>query len=485
ERALRRGGAGRGRAGRRAPCRDGEDTRQQRCPHQRDRQHPEPRRHGVHLGVGRAPVSQASPPARALLRHADGASRRARGAVARGGRSAALLGRGDAGSFPALRHAAFRRYILGQGVSLVGFWMQSVAQGWLVYRLSGSELALGMVSFVGYLPVLCLAPVAGVVADRVDKWRLIIWTQSALMLLATFLAPPPPLPLVAVLACLLGAVGAFDLPTRQAFIVEMVGPEDLPSAIAMNATIFNTARVVGPAAAGMLVATLGEAPCFFLNGASYLAVLWAFAGMRLAATRPAVVQRSGRDLRSGLRYVRGQPAQAALLAALGLQANVLMPSLAQRTFGRGATGYGLLLTGYGVGAVLSALRLASRHYSRDQHRRTLLRGLGVFGVGLLGVATSPAFAIAVACQAVAGLGMIRFTATTNTLIQLLVDDEYRGRVMGLHTVMFLGMAPVGSLVLGAIAQPFGARTALLVSAAAPLTALAFLATRTGLRDQAR
>jgi MFS family permease len=416
--------------------------------------------------------------------------------VARRALSAALLGRGDAGSFPALRHGDFRRYILGQGVSLVGFWMQSVAQGWLVYRLSGSELALGLVSFVGYLPVLCLAPVAGVVADRVDKWRLIMWTQATAMVLATILGMLAALglvtvPLVAVLACLLGTVGAFDLPTRQAFIVEMVGPEDLPSAIAMNATIFNTARVVGPAVAGLLVASLGEAPCFFLNGVSYLAVLWAFAGMRLADARPAIVPHGDRDLRSGLRYVRGQPAQAALLAALGLvsalalQANVLMPSLAQRTFERGPTGYGLLLTGYGVGAVLSALRLASRRYTRHQHRRTLLRGLALFGAGLLGVAASPVFPAAVACQAIAGLGMIRFTATTNTLIQLLVDDEYRGRVMGLHTVMFLGMAPVGSLVLGAIAQPFGARAAILVSAAAPLTALAFLATRSGLRDEAR
>ena len=416
--------------------------------------------------------------------------------MARGALSAALLGRGAPGSFPALRHSDFRRYILGQGVSLVGFWMQSVAQGWLVYRLSGSELALGMVSFVAYLPVLCLAPIAGVVADRVDKWRLIMWTQSAAMVLAAALGTLAALglvtvPLVAVLACLLGAVGAFDLPTRQAFIVEMVGPEDLPSAIAMNATIFNTARVVGPAVAGMLVATVGEAPCFFLNGASYLAVLWAFAGMRLADVRPAIARRGGRGLRSGVRYVRTQPAQAALLAALGLvsalglQANVLMPSLAQRTFARGPTGYGLLLTGYGVGAVLSALRLASRRYTRHQHRRTLLSGLALFGAGLLGVAASPVFPLAVACQAIAGLGMIRFTATTNTLIQLLVDDEYRGRMMGLHTVMFLGMAPVGSLVLGAIAQPFGARSALLVSAAAPLTALAFLATRAGLRDEAR
>jgi MFS family permease len=408
--------------------------------------------------------------------------------VARRALSASALGGGLAARFPALRHSDFRRYALGQSVSLVGFWMQTVAQAWLVYRLSGSELALGTVAFVGYLPVLGLAPVAGVVADRVDKWRLIMATQSAAMVLALVLGLLAALglitvPLVALLACGLGVVGAFDLPTRQAFLVEMVGADDLPGAIALNASIFNTARVVGPAIAGTLVATLGEAPCFFLNGASYLAVLWALAGMRLDARRPPAMRHDPGALRAGLRYVRQQPVQAALLvalglvSALGLQANVLMPSLAQRTFARGATGYGLLLTAYGIGAVGSALRLASRTYSRDEHRRTLLVGLAIFGCGLLGVAASPRFAVALVCQTLAGLGMIRFTATTNTLIQLLVADDYRGRVMGLHTVMFMGMAPLGSLLLGAIAQPLGARVALVVAAIAPLTALAFLARR--------
>ena len=165
--------------------------------------------------------------------------------------------------FPALRHGDYRRYVLGQGISLIGFWMQSVAQSWLVYRLSGSELALGTVAFVAYLPVLCFAPLAGVVADRVNKWRLILFTQSAAMLLALALgvlvaAGVATVPLVTVFACALGAVGAVDLPTRQAFIVEMVGSEDLPSAIAMNASIFSTARVIGPAIAGSMVATLAD-----------------------------------------------------------------------------------------------------------------------------------------------------------------------------------------------------------------------------------
>lgn len=403
-------------------------------------------------------------------------------------RGAAVLGGGIAARFPALRHPDFRRYALGQTVSLSGFWMQSVAQAWLVYRISGSELALGTVAFVAYLPVLCLAPVAGVVADRVDKWRLIMGTQSTAMVLALLMgllvaSGRATVPLVAVFACALGTVGAFDLPTRQSFLVDMVGPADLPGAIALNASIFNTARVVGPALAGVLVATVGEAPCFFLNSASYLAVLWALAGMRLDERRRPLARQANRALRAGLRYVRQQPAQAALLlalglvSALGLQANVLMPSLAQHTFERGPTGYGLLLTGYGVGAVVSALWLASRSYTLEEHRRTLLGGLAIFGLGLLGVAASPSFLAAVACQTLAGLGMIRFTATTNTLLQLLVADDYRGRVMGLHTVMFMGMAPVGSLILGAIAEPLGVRAALVVSAAAPLTALAFLMRR--------
>ena len=211
-----------------------------------------------------------------------------------------------------------------------------------------------------------------------------------------------------------------------------------------------------------------------------MAVLWALAGMRLRHRRRPAVVGGSRGVRSAVRYVRAQPMQAALLlalglvSALGLQANVLMPSLAWRAFGRGAGSYGLLLTAYGAGAVFSALRLASRRWTSAEHRRTLLLGLLVFGAGLLGVALSPSYPFAVACQLVAGLGMLRFTATTNTLIQLLVDNDYRGRVMGLHTMMFMGVSPIGGLLLGAIAQPFGPRAAILVSATAPLVAAAFL-----------
>jgi len=395
--------------------------------------------------------------------------------------------RGLLAGFPALRHRNFRRFMVGQGISLIGFWMQSVAQGWLVFRLSGSALALGVVSFAGTLPILCLAPVAGVLVDRVSRHRLLLVTQTVLMLLALALAivvaaGVVTVPLVVAAAAGVGLVSALDLPARQAFLVQMSSPEDLPSAIALNASIFNAARVVGPAIAGVLVTAVGEAPCFFLNAASYLAVLAALARMELPAA-PAGPPAAVGTLRSGFRYVRRERALRGLLlllgvvGAFGLQYQVLMPVFAQRVFGRGPAGYGLLLTAGGLGALASALHLAWRRHSRRDHRRHLLAGLVLFASGVLGLGVTPWFALALPLQALAGFGMIRYTATTNTLLQLLVDDRYRGRVMGLHTVMFIGTAPAGSLLLGALAQRFGAPAAALLSGAVLLGAAGWLGAR--------
>jgi MFS family permease len=390
--------------------------------------------------------------------------------------------------FPALRHRNFRRYAVGQVISLAGFWMQAVAQGWLVYRLSGSELALGAVAFVGYLPVFLFSPIAGVVADRMDKRRLVLVTQTLAMLLAlaqgaVVVTGVATVPIVGAMAFCVGVVGAFDLPTRQSFMVDMVGATDLPAAIAFNASVFNTARVVGPAVAGVVVATAGEGPCFFLNAASYTAAIWAIAGMRFDAPRRPVATGRPSGLRSGLGYVRRRPLLAALLATLGvvsmlsLQSNVIMPSLAHRVFGRDAQGFGALLTAYGLGAVVTALRLASRRYTEAEHRRNLLLGLGGMAAGLLVVAASPRYELALLGQLVAGFGMLRYTATTNALVQLLVDDAFRGRVMGLHTGMFAGTAPFGALVLGGVARTFGPQAALVLSGAAALAAAGVLAAR--------
>jgi MFS family permease len=390
--------------------------------------------------------------------------------------------------FPALRHRNFRRYATGQVISLAGFWMQSVAQGWLVFRLSHSERALGAVAFVGYLPVFLFSPLAGVVADRMDKRRLIMITQTMLLVLTAVqglivATDVVTVPIVGAMAFLVGCAGAFDLPTRQSFIVDLVGSDDLPAAIAFNASVFNTARVVGPAIAGVVVATAGEGPCFFLNSASYLAALWAIGGMRFGVPRMRPVEGRPTGLRSGLGYVRRRPVIAALLAALGvvstlaLQANVLMPSLAERVFGRGPQGYAGLLTVYGAGAVVTAFRLASRQYSDAEHRRNLLLGLSGLAVGLIVVATSARYEVALLGQLVAGFGMVRYTATTNALVQLLVDDVYRGRVMGLHTVMFAGSAPFGALILGAVGGRYGPQAALFVSGAGALAAAMWLAGR--------
>jgi predicted MFS family arabinose efflux permease len=392
------------------------------------------------------------------------------------------------GRFPALRHRNFRRYAIGQAISLAGFWMQVVGQGWLVFRLSGSEFALGAVAFVGYLPVLLFASTAGVVADRFDKRRLILVTQSAAMALAivqglVIVTDVATVPLVAALAFCMGTVGAFDLPTRQSFLVELVGPDDLQAAIAFNSSVFNTARVVGPALAGTVVATAGEAPCFFLNGASYLAALWAIGGMRFERARPLRAPGLPAGFLSGFAYVRSRPVLRLLLLTLGavstlcLQSNVLMPSLAERVFGRGPQGFGLLVTAYGLGAVLTALRLASRRHTAEQNRRHLLLGLAGMAAGLVVVAASPRYEVALAGQVVAGLGMLRYTATTNALVQLLADDAHRGRVMGIHTVMFIGAAPLGSLLLGAAGHALGPQPALLVSAAGGVLAAAWLTLR--------
>jgi MFS family permease len=396
--------------------------------------------------------------------------------------------------FPVLRHRNFRLYVVGQGLSLVGFWMQSVAQGWLVYRLSGSALALGVVAFASYAPVLCVAPIAGVAADRVRRHGLVVVTQVLLMLIALILgiivtADHATVPIIVAAAAVTGAVSAFDIPARQAFLVEMVGSEDLPGAIALNASIFNAARMVGPAVAGLLVAEVGEGPCFLLNAASYLAVLVALWRMRLdqAATTQASAATTG--FLDGLRYVQTQPVLRTLLLLLGVVGSlgfpwgILLPVFAGKVFAVGPRGYGLLLAAAGIGAVLSGLRLASRRYSRLEQRRNLLVGLVSLGAGVVGLALSGRFAVAVAVQALAGFGMVRYAATTNTLLQLVVEDRYRGRVMSLYTVMFLGTAPLGSLVLGALAERFGAPAAAFASGTVSLAAAAWLAAR--LRNVAR
>ncbi|MBV8381566.1 MAG: MFS transporter [Planctomycetaceae bacterium] len=374
------------------------------------------------------------------------------------------------GRIPALRALASRNYRLffaGQLVSLIGTWMQSVAQSWLVYRLSGSPVLLGLVGFAGQIPVFLLAPVGGSLADCRDRHRIIVTTQSASMALAMILAGltlggQVQIGHVFVLATLLGVVNAFDIPARQAFLVDMVGRDDLISAIALNSSMVNGARIVGPAVAGVLVAAVGEGWCFFANGLSYLAVLAGLLAMRLEV-RPRS-PRAGSPLAhvvEGFGFVARTAPIRDLLGLLGLISlmgtpyAVLMPIFADQILHGGAKELGLLMGASGLGALLGALVLASRRGVRGLGR-WVSRAAAGFGVSLIAFSLSRRFWLSVALLVPVGFSMMVEMAASNTLIQAMVPDRLRGRVMAVYSMMFMGMAPFGALLAGALAQRVGA-----------------------------
>ena len=378
--------------------------------------------------------------------------------------------------FRALRHRNFRLFWTGQLLSLVGTWMQSVAQGWLMHRLTGSALMLGLLGFAQFLPVTLLSLWAGVVADRMDKRRLIVITQACALVQAATLATVvstgvvQPWMLIG-LALAFGTISAFDLPARQSFLVEMVGKPDLSNAIALNSAAFNTARVLGPAVAGVLVATAGEGACFWVNVASFAAVLAALLRMdlvpRVADTQPARTPFS--TLRDGVRYALGLPPIRNLLlllgvtCGLGFQYMVLLPVYAREILDTGPRTYGLMVSAFGLGSLLAAV-VMTRQLDRWALRRNLLVGLSVAGVGMGVFAWSRALPLTLAMGFASGFGLILYVASTNTLLQLTTEDRFRGRIMSLYTLMFIGTAPFGALFSGWIAQHFGAPVATSVSA---------------------
>jgi MFS family permease len=370
--------------------------------------------------------------------------------------------------FRALRnHPAFRRFLFGHFVSLVGTWLQSVAQSWLVYRLTGSPLLLGLVGFAGQLPVFLLGPLAGVAADRWDRRTTLIATQSlalvqAVVLGALTLSGSVTVAHVFVLASLLGCVNAFDVPVRQSFVVEMVGKDDLPNAIALNSSAVNAARLIGPAAAGVLVAAVGEGWCFVLNSASYLAVLWALQGMRLApGPRAPHAASAPAEIAEGFRFaaragpVRALLALVGLVSLVGLPYSVLLPVFADRVLGGGPRVLGLLVGATGAGALAGALVLAARGSARGLSRWVVGAAAG-FGAGLVALSLSRVLVLSVVLLVAVGFCMITLLAAANTLLQTLAPDSFRGRVMALFSMMFLGMAPFGALLAGALAERIGA-----------------------------
>lgn len=373
----------------------------------------------------------------------------------------------------ALQHRNFQLFFAGQLVSLIGTWMQSTAQLWLVYKLTGSAALLGVFGFANQIPILLLASLGGYVADHYDRHRGVIWTQTASMILAFLLAALSLAHVIRVwqiivIAFLVGVVNAFDIPIRQAFLVQMVGREDLPNAIALNSSIFNGARVVGPAVAGFAIVWIGEGWCFFLNGVSFLAVIAALLAMRIERTRAAPQQGSAiRNFIEGFRFamsdlpIRSALLLLALLSLLGLQYSVFLPIFADDILRGGARGMGVLMSCAGVGALLGALHFAART-SYKGLARWIAGTAGTAATGLILFSQSRVFWLSAVVLFFVGFAATVQMAATNTVTQSRVPDELRGRVMAVYATMFMGIQPIGSLLAGGVAKHIGAPMTLLV-----------------------
>jgi MFS family permease len=392
----------------------------------------------------------------------------------------------------ALTHRNFQLFFSGQLISLIGTWMQTVAQSWLVYRITKSSLLLGSVGFASQIPVFLVAPIGGMVADRVNRHRVVIATQTASMILALILATLTLLnivtvPEIFVLAALLGVVNAFDIPGRQSFLVDMVGRDDLMNAIALNSSMFNGARVIGPAIAGILVAKIGEGWCFFANGVSYIAVIVGLLLMKIECVRRSKSDSPLADIMEGFRWASHTGPIRMLLMLLGLVSlvgmpyTVLMPVFADRVLHGGASGVaafvhakdpgavrlGVLMGATGVGALLGALTLALRSGVRGLGRLIVITCAG-FGLSLIVFAASKNFWLSATLLVPVGFCIMLQMACSNTLIQTMVPDVLRGRVMSVYSMMFMGMAPFGALLGGAIADRLGAPWTVAIGGAASI-----------------
>jgi MFS family permease len=369
--------------------------------------------------------------------------------------------------FRAMQHRNFQLFIGGQLVSLIGTWMQTTAQLWLVYKLTNSAALLGLYGFANQIPILLLASVGGYVGDRYNRLYGVIVTQTVSMILAFVLAGLQLAHLlreweIILIAFLVGIVNAFDVPIRQSLFVQMVGKEDLPNAIALNSSIFNGARVVGPAIAGFAIAWIGEGWCFFLNGVSFLAVIAALMAMRVSRENPQPSKESPwQSFIQGFRFAMADvPVRSALLllsvlSLFGLQYSVFLPIFADGILHGGAKGMGFLMSSAGVGAVLGALYFAGRTNYTGLAKWIAATSL-VCAVGLVIFSQSRFFLLSAGVIFLVGFAATVQMAATNTIVQSRVPDELRGRVMAVYATMFMGVQPVGSLIAGGIAKHIGA-----------------------------
>ncbi len=377
-------------------------------------------------------------------------------------------------AFRALRHRNYRLFFAGQAISLIGTWITRIAMGWLVYRLTGSAFMLGLVSFAGLVPTFLLTPVGGVVADRWSRHRVLLCTQVTLMVTSLALAHFALRGTITVahvigLGVLQGCCNAFDIPARQAFVVDMVGGRaDLSSAIALNSMIFNSARLIGPSIAGMLIAIFGEGLCFLIDSVSFLAVVVALLAMRVTPPEPGEARTCVlHELREGLAATFGfAPIRAILLlmaltSLVGMPYAVLMPVFADRVLHGNAMTLGFLMAASGVGALGGGLLLAMRE-SVLGLGRMIAGGAGVFGAALIAFGLSRSLWISLPVLVVTGFAMMVQAAAGNTIVQTIVDDNKRGRVMGFFAMAFLGTMPFGSLMAGALARHLGAPATVII-----------------------
>ncbi len=386
--------------------------------------------------------------------------------------------------FRALQYRNYRYFFMGQGISLIGTWMQQVAMSWLVYRLTDSVFLLGILGFAGQIPAFLLGPLAGVLSDRFNKHRILILTQSLAMLQATVLAILVITGAVTIywivgLSIFLGIVNAFDTPTRQSFVVHLIDKrEDVSNAIALNSSMFNVARLVGPSLAGLIIAAVGEGFCFAFNALSYVAVLFSLFSLKTLVKTTTIKKdtRVWESLREGFNYVVGFPPiraiiiQIGLISLVGMPFSVLMPVFARDILHGGANTLGYLMGASGIGALTGALFLA---------RRPSVLGLGrvivvattLLGIGLICFSFTRVLWMSLLWILVTGFGMIVQMAANNTILQTIVEDDKRGRVMSFYSMAFLGMAPFGSLLAGMVANHIGVPHTLLISGCLSLLAV--------------
>jgi MFS family permease len=389
----------------------------------------------------------------------------------------------------ALKHRNFQLFFAGQFISLTGTWMQSVAQSWLVYRLTGSVLLLGTIGFASQIPVLLLAPFGGSTADRFNRHRILLITQSTAMLLAGVLSYLTLSGKVEIWHLMAIAVGfgmanAFDIPARQAFVADMVGREDLINAIALNSSMFNGARIVGPAIAGILVAGVGEGWCFLINAVSYVAVLASLTAMTISP----IIRQSNKspfaDIKDGFVYVATTPPVRALLLLLGLVSlmgmpyAVLMPVFADQYLGGGSGTLGFLMGASGFGALAAALTLASRKHVFGLGTWVAVACAGL-GISLIAFSYSRNVYLSALALIPVGFSMMTQMASSNTLVQAMIPDEIRGRVMSVYSMMFMGMAPLGALTAGTVAGIIGPAETVLIGGVVCIVGAIVFATQLG------